>query len=256
MSADTALCHSYLPGQQTPLCWSFSCLQALWANPAAAKSTLPAASPHLARAQSKHGLMGWSASFLSASLVVLTTDTTCSSYSPVIPSHCWPLQTSPVLPHLCLLCFSPTYNPSFSAFLCWKKHISSHFILPGRDLGVSLLQSQSIIRRIRGVWCRQRQHNHKHMVRICSLLGGVPKSVAARSQEGIRGSSYSKYSLILQVSVTDHSQRELCWPNHSSSELRAKAGAGLGFRNKSQSTWSSNSRARCSQSFPNKATLP
>lgn len=54
--------------------------------------------------------------------------------------------------------------------------------------------------------------------------------MAARSQEGTRGSSCSKYSLILQVSVTGHSQREPCWPHHSSSELRAKAGAGHSFR--------------------------
>lgn len=32
-------------------------------------------------------------------------------------------------------CFSPTHNPSFSAFICWKKHISSCFVSPKRDLG-------------------------------------------------------------------------------------------------------------------------
>lgn len=32
-------------------------------------------------------------------------------------------------------CFSLTHDPRFSAFLCWKKHISSHFLLPRRDWG-------------------------------------------------------------------------------------------------------------------------
>lgn len=70
------------------------------------------------------------------------------------------------------------------------------------------------------------------MVRIQPLLGEVPMPVAARSREGIRSSSCSKYSLILQVSVTDHSQKELRQPNHSSSVLRAKAGVGHSFGNR------------------------
>lgn len=75
------------------------------------------------------------ASFFLVSLVVLTTDTACSSYSLVILPHCRPLQTSPALQHLSLLRFSLTHNPSFSAFLCWKKCVSSCFISTVRDLG-------------------------------------------------------------------------------------------------------------------------
>lgn len=82
---------------------------------------------------------------------------------------------------------------------------------------------------------------------------------AARSREGIRRSSHSKYSLILQVSVTDHSQKELHWPNCPSSVPRARAGAGHCFGAEDQKTMGTrneNSRVRCSQSSPIKQDFP
>lgn len=83
--------------------------------------------------------------------------------------------------------------------------------------------------------------NPKQMVQIHPLPGEVPMPMAARSQGGVTRSHCSKYSLGLQVSVTDHGQEEPQWPNHSSSVPRAKAGAGHSFGTEGQEmmdTWS------------------